>query len=109
MNIKPPWITPNIHNKKESEWNVCSFTDIHFIMGKLFFGEFIFCGLSVLQTWIMPDEFYGAILYLVFCFWLCFHLFKTSSHLPKLFGKMLQHCFVVELQKCFVDMVVSSR
>ena len=75
----------------------------------VFWGIFFFFGLSVLQTWIMPDEFYGAVLYFVFCFWLCFHLFKNSSHLLKLFRKMLEHCFVVELQKCFVNMVVSTK
>lgn len=57
-----------------------------------------FAILRLPETWVAPDE----IMEQCCVFFLAvFSHFKTSPRLRQLFGKMLQHCFVVKRQKMF--------
>ena len=67
------------------------------------------CGISgLLKTLIMPDKLYWA-MSCVFFFSNVFVLyFKRSPNLLQLFRKMLKLCFVVKLQKCFLELETPS-
>ena len=57
------------------------------------------------RTWIKLDELYGDILFLVI-----FYFFKkTSPHQLQLFGRMLQHCFTVKLQKMLCGLLTVGQ
>ena len=55
-----------------------------------------------METSGLRDELYGAVLMLGFFSVVISH-FKTGPHLLQLLRRMLQRCFAVKLQKCFVE------
>ena len=59
---------------------------------------------DLLESCLTPEKQYGASSCCMWFFFLLFLLhFKTSPHLLQLFRRILQLCFDVKLQECFLD------